>query len=217
MKKLIILPLFFLCFEAFACGGYADLYPKWSIGVIGVGSYSLPATGFQPYFLPGVQFTHTRGMWAQRFAVEQVRHTIENNETGGADMLATNGTERRTMIRIGLERGWYLHRLFRPYVAMDIAGQLYKSDIDYEGGIAGMNQNVTVNSKGIGLIPTVGFKTYIGKKISLYAEYRAEAFVNDETRMVTYKSGIVDTRPVNDTKFDFNAGSIAQVGVQVMF
>ena len=219
MKKLFFLPLLFFSLSAFACGGYENLYPKWSIGVIGIGNYSLVQTGFKPYFLPGVQFTHTRGQWAERVAVEQVKFFIPENDVpaGSADMGTRSGNERRTLLRAGVERGWFLHRLFRPYAAVDLAGQLYKSDMTYAGGFSGLVYQEEIKTKGIGVMPTVGFKTFIGRRISVFAEYRAEVFYNSTETNTTYKNGTIDTRPVKNAGFDVQGGTIAQVGVQVMF
>lgn len=220
MKKTLCLLLAMIAIRAFACGGYADLYPKWSIGVIGIGNYSMAKNGYQPYFLPGIQFTHTNsnGLWAERAAVEHIK-TFSESEVfpQGNDMLAYNGTERRTILRAGIEHGWFLHKLFRPYAALDLAGQLHKSDYTYSGGIAGLNQRDEITTKGIGLLPTIGFKTYIGTRISVFAEYRAEAFLSSVYTDVTYYNGNVDARPYKQTQFDFNVGKIAQAGIQVMF
>jgi len=220
MKRTLSLLLVILSVRAFACGGYADPYPEWSIGVIGAGNYSMPASGFHPYFLPGIQFTHTNGgAWTQRGAIEYTKYTIVpvEDSPGSADLMFVGGTEKRTLIRAGVEHGWFICPLFRPYVALDLAGQSYKSNITYEGGLMGRNDREEISTKGIGLLPAIGFKTDIGKRISVFAEYRAEAFVNNTETKVTYYNGNIDSRPTDGTNFDFRAGAIAHLGVQVMF
>ena len=132
-------------------------------------------------------------------------------------MMYSTGYERRTLVRVGIERGWFLHRLFRPYAAVDLAGQFSRSDMYHSGGIAGLNQREEYGTKGIGVLPTIGFKTYIGKRISIYAEYRAEAFLNDVDTKITYYNGNVDSRPTSEMIFDFKAGTIGLAGIQVMF
>lgn len=222
MKPKKTLTAFFLCFalSAMACGGYADLYPKWSIGVIGYGHFQMPHQGMmRSYVLPGVQFTHGNRIWGQRVAIEYTKYTETGQEfpQGGADMLYSTGYERRTMLRVGIERGWFMHRVFRPYAAVDIAGQFSRSDMYYSGGIMGMNQRDEVTTKGIGLLPAVGFKTFIGRRISIYAEYRAEAFLNDVDTKTTYYNGNIDARPTSEMNFDFKVGTIGLAGIQVMF
>ncbi len=221
MKKTLSLLLVMIAVRVFACGGYADLYPKWSIGVIGYSNTNMPVAGMHGMILPGVQFTHRcyNGLWAQRGAIEYGRYTPITPEfpPGSADMMYTDGKEQRVLVRVGLERGWFLHRLFRPYAALDMGIQYGKSDLSLVGGIMGVNQREEITTKGIGLMPTVGFKTFIGQKICIYAEYRAEAFLNSVYTDVTHYSGNVDARPYKQTQFDFNMGKIAQVGVQVMF
>lgn len=221
MKKILSLLLVSCSLSAFACGGYTDLYPKWSIGVIGYSNTNMPVAGMQGMILPGVQFTHQcwNGLWAQRAAIEYSRYTQLTPEfpPGSADMMYTDGRENRVLVRVGLERGWFVHRLFRPYAALDLAMQYDNYDMREVGGIAGLNQRDQITTKGIGLMPTVGFKTFIGRKVCIYAEYRAEAFLNDVDTKITNYQGNVDYRPTSETKFDFAAGKIVQAGVQVMF
>ena len=221
MKKILSLLLVSCSLSAFACGGYGDLYPKWSIGVIGYGNVQSLNGGMHAYFLPGVQFTHQRpgGLWAERGAIEFTKFSYVTPEfpPGSADMLYQEGKESRTLVRLGVERGVYLHRLFRPYAALDVGFQYAKSDMRLVGGIAGFNERDRTTIKGVGLLPAVGFKTYIGKKISVYAEYRAEAFINDVDRKVTDYNGNVDTRPTSETQFSFKGGKFIQAGIQVMF
>jgi hypothetical protein len=219
MKKFLAVLFVILSIPVFA-GGYGDLYPKWSIGIIGVGNYSMPASGFHPYFLPGIQVTHTNGVsWSQRGAIEFTKYSIVpiENTPGSADLMFVNGTEKRSLLRAGLEYGWFICPLFHPYVAIDVAGQSYKSNITYEGGLAGRSDREEISTTGIGLLPTIGFKTYIGKRIAFFAEYRAEAFLNNTETKVTYYNGNIDSRPTDGTTFDFRAGAIAHAGIQVMF
>lgn len=219
-KKTLTLILILTAARAFACGGYGDLYPKWSLGVIGYGNFSMPVAGTHGYFLPGIQFSHATpsGRWAQRVAIEHMKQSFTTPvPPGGADMLSEEGYENSWLLRVGLERGWFLHRLFRPYVAVDLAGQLMRSDITYSGGIAGLNQRDEIRRKGFGLMPAVGFKTFIGKRISIYAEYRAEAMLYDVDKKITYYNGYTDSRPYGEMEATFRAGRLFHGGIQVMF
>lgn len=221
MKKTLVLLFALISLRMFACVDTTAVNPQWALGVIGVGNYSLPVSGFHPFFLPGIQLTHmnANGKWTQRVAVEYTKHSELMNDppAGSADMFYIEGTEQRTLLRVGLEHDWTLHRFFNPYVAVDLAGQLYKSDVHYTGGIAGIDERDEIVTKGIGLLPAVGFKSYFGKHIAWFAEYRAEAFVNSRYTKMTNYSGNVDTRPHTETVYDFNGGNIGHVGVQVMF
>lgn len=221
MRKLFSILMITVSASAFACGGYADLYPRWSIGIIGYTNSNMAVSGLNGMILPGVQFTHQcfNGLWAQRAAIEYSRYTAlaPDFPPGSADMMTISGQENRVLLRVGLERGWFLHRLFRPYAAMDLGFQYDNYNMRIEGGIAGFNKRDEITTKGIGLMPTVGFKTFIGRKICFYAEYRAEAFLNDVDTKTTDYRGNTDYRPTSETKFDFAAGKIWQAGIQVMF
>lgn len=221
MKKLITAILVSASLSAFACGGYGDLYPKWSIGVIGYGNMYLPNNGMNSFFLPGVQFTHrsNSGLWNHRVAVEHIRrnYSAPDFPPGGADMMHIEGFNRRTVIRVGIERSVNLHRFFQPYAAVDLAGQFMRLDLREEGGIMGVNQRREIDTKGIGIMPGIGFRTFLGSKICLYAEYRGEFFVNDVDTKTTNYWGNVDTRPTSETEFTMKGGRIFQAGVQVLF
>jgi hypothetical protein len=220
MKK--ILPALFVCLSAsaFACGGDSTLYPKWSIGVIGVGSIEMPLHGAHTSFLPGVQFTYSKnGTWAQRVAVEHTRYAAEAADypAGGADMMSIEGTAKRTVLRIGLQNEWALHRFFHPYAALDLAGQLSESNMVYTGGIAGINERREISTKGIGVIPALGFKTFFGKRIALYGEYRAEGFLNAvDTKTFDYRTQ-QELRATRISQLDFRSGDLFLAGIQVMF
>jgi hypothetical protein len=221
MKKTAILLLIFASTTAFACGGYGDLYPKWAIGVIGYGYTPMAVTGMHGNVLSGVQLSHKNpySRWTQRVAFEYNRYAqpVPEFPDGSADMLYTTGRENRFLLRAGVERGWFLYRFFQPYAAMDLGFQYDKYDMALIGGIAGFNEHNLTITKGVGLMPAIGIKSEIGRKVSVFAEYRAEAFVNDvDTKVINYK-GNVDTRPTSETKFAFNAGNIVQAGIQVMF
>lgn len=217
MKRLLSLLFLSLSASAFACGGYGDFIPRWSIGVIGAGNYQLHYSGWHPYFLPGVQVKRTTKKFTYRFGVEHVKIYNEPTDMQGYDILYMTGPEKRTVVRAGVEREWFLHRFFSPYVAVDLAAQSMKSNILYEGGIAGLNERKEITTKGIGLMPAVGFITHFGRKVSVFAEYRAEAFINDVYQKSTYYSGNVDTRPTRGTEFDFVVGKIVQAGIQITF
>lgn len=217
MKKLLSLLFLSLSASAFACGGYGDFAPRWSIGVIGAGNYQLPYSGWKPYFMPGIQLKRTAGQYKLRFGVEHVKNYNEPTDMQGYDILYMTGPEKRTVVRAGVEREWYLHRFFSPYVAVDLAAQSMNSNILYEGGIAGLNERHEITTKGIGLMPTVGIKSNLGRRVALFAEYRAEAFLNDVYQKSTFYSGNVDTRPTRGTEFDFAAGKIVHAGVQFSF
>ncbi len=221
MKKILSAILVSFSLSAFACGGYADLYPKWSIGVIGYGNSNMSVVGMQGMILPGVQFTHQfgNGFWAQRVAIEYSRFTSPTPEfpPGSADMMSMQGKENRVLVRVGLERGWFVLRGIRPYAALDLGFQYDNYDMHLEGGIAGFNQRNEIKTKGVGLMPTLGLKTYLGRKICIYAEYRAEAFLNDVDTKTTDYRGYADYRPTSETEFTLTAGKIWQAGVQVMF
>lgn len=216
-KKLLLLPIAFLRLHAFACGGYGDIFPRWSLNVIAVGNYQLPYSAWNPSFLPGVQLNRTMGKNTLRFGLEHVRIQHEPTSEQGADILYVSGTEQRTVLRAGFERRWYLHRLIQPYAAVDVAGQSMTSNMLYVGGIAGLDERYEITTKGIGIIPAIGFKTSIGRNVALFAEYRVEAFVNDVYRKATFYNGNIDSRPTRNTEFDFAMGTIGHLGLQIAF
>lgn len=216
MKKLFTVFLVAMCTHVFACDVPIDLR-KWSISVIGLGNYGTAQKAWQPYFLPGIQFNREAGNYEMRFAVERTKYYAEPTDQSGEDILYISGPERRTLLRIGLEREWKLNRWINPYAAIDIAGQKVYSELTYVGGIAGMNEKHAITTNGVGLLPAIGFKSEIANHVAFFAEYRAEAFVNNVNQKSTYYNGNVDSRPSRDTQVDFNVGSIGNIGFQFQF
>ena len=216
MKYLLSAFLTGLFLQSMACNP-EPLPTRWSAGIIGIGNYQLPYDGWHPYFLPGIQVKRECGNYAIRAGVEHVKTYIAPSEQGGFDILYMSGPVSRTLFRAGAERSWKLHRWFNPYAAADIAWQSMHSDITSVGGIAGLNERVEIDTRGIGLLPAIGLRSELGKNISLFAEYRAEAFLNDESSKLTDYNGNVDSRPSRRTDFDFSAGKSVQAGIQIYF
>ncbi|HTF05692.1 MAG TPA: hypothetical protein VK826_16810 [Bacteroidia bacterium] len=219
MKTLLIIPLIlFFGFKSFACGGYVDFTPRWTIGIIGAGHYRTMNVEGHAYFLPGVQVKRTMGKYQARVGIEHTKYYTEPADVpGGADILYVEGPSRRTLVRVGVERGWTLHRFFAPYAAIDLAGQFGTSDLTYSGGIAGMHERHEIVKKGVGVLPAVGVKVNLSSKISFFAEYRAEFFLNDVYSKTTYYWGNVDSRPSRETNGEFDFGDIGHVGIQIAF
>lgn len=221
MKKTLCLLLLLVSATAFACTDSTRNPLKWSVGVIGYGHLNMAYSGMQHYFMPGIQFAHNNadGKWSQRVAFEFTKQVVSTPDfpPGSADIMFTEGKENRALLRFGLERGWNVCHSLRPYAAIDLAGQLTKSDITYSGGFAGLNQREQIERQGFGLMPAVGLKAFLGKHISVYAEYRAEAMLSKVNRTTTYYNGYVDARPYREMDAEFDAGTIFHSGIQVFF
>lgn len=217
MKKLFLLLFVASGIHLMACGGYID-QPKWSISVIGAGNYRTLLHDWNPQFLPGLQLNRKVGMGMEmRFGLEYTRYYNEPAETPYVDILYISGPEKQTTLRMGMEKQWKLSRWFIPYAAADLAGRKMTSDIHYEGGIAGMNESHEVTQYGIGILPAIGFKTQLAARVSFFAEYRAEYFVNRTTDKTTYYNGNIDSRPFTQTTADFAFGNIGHIGMQFSF
>lgn len=224
MKKITL--LFLLCCNLHAWAGNDSLtpQPKWSIGMIGYGSFRMPVSGdlsgSRSYFLPGIQVTRVSasGKYNYRVGVEHIQRSFASPEVPtGADEIAYNGQESRSLLRIGMEREWHLHRLFSPYVSLDIAAKMGRSDFTYSGGLMGMHQREQTRTKGIGVMPSLGFKTSITPRVAFYAEFRTEAFMNNVHRKITDYNGNVDTRPQREFSFELHSGETVMAGIQVRF
>lgn len=217
MKKVLVAIGVLMGTSVFACGGYIDL-PKWSISVLVAGNYGTTVNNWKPSFLPGLQINRklNHGM-ELRFGVEHTRFYHEPEIMEGADMMMVYGPERMTTFRAGVQKSWTVSARFTPYVAVDLGFRKFASDIHYEGGIAGFNETRMVDRFGVGVLPAVGVKFKIMERLSVFAEYRAEYFLNKTTTDVVYHNGNVDDRPYTQNTGDFRFGNIGNVGLQVSF
>ncbi|HTF05693.1 MAG TPA: hypothetical protein VK826_16815 [Bacteroidia bacterium] len=213
MKKLLVFPLLLLNFQAFACGDYTTPLPKWRVGIIAAGHYSSLFYGFRPSFLPGVQVNRQFGKYELRLAVEHTQMTTEGS--GMPNYMWGKGHSSRTLVRAGIERSIPLTRWLAVYGAADLAAQFGNSKVDAMGCFGPMGV-ITSRSRGAGIIPAVGVRFKMGPRISCFAEYRAEFFIND-VRQKTKFGGNTESRPVNYTETDFEFGKIGHVGIQIAF
>jgi opacity protein-like surface antigen len=215
MKKTFVAIGVLFSVSVFACGGYIDL-PKWSISVIAAGNYGTSLSTWKPSFLPGLQINRklNHGM-ELRFGVEHTRFYHEPEIMFGADMMLAYGPERKTTFRAGVQKSWTVSGWFAPYVAADLALRKFSSNIHYEGGIAGLNETRMIDQLGVGVLPTVGVNFRVNDRMSVFAEYRAEYFLNKSTTDVVHHNGNVDDRPYTQTTSDFRFGNIGNVGLQI--
>ncbi len=214
MKKLLIFPLLFIGFNANARCESDVIGPKWKVGIIAAGHYSSPFYGLNPVFLPGIQVNRVVGKFELRAAVEYTK--LSSARFGRPDYAWMDGFSNRAVLRLGIERSFNLCNRFAVYGAADLAAQFTRSEIETFGcfGPIGI---VDSRSKGVGIIPAVGMRFKLGQRVSIFAEYRAEVFLNDVTDKIIYDGGNIDTRPVRYNSADFRFGNIGHVGVQIAF
>lgn len=212
MKKGLLIALMLVGIQHFAQAARGDSLPKWTIGIIAVGHYQGPFQSFQPQFLPGIQVNRKIGKYELRLGVE---HTVSNRINGPQmDYMWGNGSHNNTLLRIGIERGVTISKRFSAYGAVDLAARYQRGQ--YESfGCWGPNGTVNYLSQGLGVLPTAGIQFKASKRISIFAEYRAEFFVSDVTEKTMFSDGNIDTRPYHYTSFDFNFGTIGQVGMKI--
>jgi hypothetical protein len=212
MKRVIALLLVFASVQITANAAPTDTLPKWSIGIIAVGNYQSMYQGFQPQFLPGIQVNRKLGKYELRLGIE---HTVyAGGRRFGQDYFGGLGNHTSNTLRIGIERGYFITRKLKVYGALDLAARYQKGN--YESfGCFGPLGIVNYTTRSVGVMPTLGLNYQISKRISVFAEYRAEFFVTDVTEHIIYPQGNIDTRPYHYNNFDFNFGTIGQVGIKI--
>jgi len=212
MKKVIAFLFVILSVQIAAKAAPADTLPKWSVGIIAVGHYQPAWQGFQPQFLPGIQVNRKMGKYELRMGIEQI--TSGGRFIYQPDYTRRTNTGKSTLLRIGIERGNSITSKLRVYGAVDL-GMRYEKGAYESMGCFGPLGIVNYTSRGVGVMPTLGIQYKVGKRISLFAEYRAEFFINDVNERIIYPQGNIDTRPYHYSSFDFNFGTIGQVGIKI--
>lgn len=212
MKKALLVILTVLGIQHIASAAPGDSLPKWSIGIIAVGNYQSMYQGFQPQFLPGIQVNRKLGKYVLRLGVE--RTVTTGKRLFGHDYYWGLGNHKSTMLRIGIERSYSISRKFKIYGAIDFAARYQKGSYETFGcwGPLGI---VNYTTRSVGAMPTLGLQYQINKRVSVFAEYRAELFFNETTQRTTYPQGNIDSRAYRSTNFDFNFGTIGQVGIKI--
>ena len=182
MKRVIALLFVFASVQITANAAPTDTLPKWSIGMIAVGNYQSMYQGFQPQFLPGLQLNRKLGKYELRLGFE--RTVSAGGRLFSQDYSSGFGNHTSNTLRIGIERGYSITRKLKVYGALDLAARYQKGA--YESfGCFGPLGIVNYTTRSIGVMPTLGLNYQISKRISVFAEYRAEFFVNDVTEKLS--------------------------------
>lgn len=210
----VIFAAFLLCFfqTAFATGGSDDNAPKWKIGILAAGHYSTGMYGFHPAFLPGVQVNRMIGKYELRAGVEHVSTTFKPD----IPMLIHygDGFDNRTTLRLGIQRNFALSPRWTFYTAADLAYRNVFSEHDVAGcfGPLGISQR---RMNGGGLVTSLGAEFKATKRISVFAEYRAEAFLYNVHEDFYYNGA--DVKPTRNkySMLDFSFGNIGHIGLSI--
>ncbi len=213
MRNVIFSALFFgFVHSLSATDGNGEIPAKWKIGIIAAGHYSTGMYGFHPSFLPGVQVNRIVGKYELRAGIEHVTSTFK--PPGPMLMHYGNGFDNRTTLRVGLQRNISLSPRWSLYTSADLAYRHVYSEHDVSGcfGPLGISQR---RMDGGGLITSLGVDFKATKRISIFAEYRAEAFLYNVREDFYYNSA--DVKPTRNkySMLDFGFGNIGHVGLAV--
>jgi hypothetical protein len=213
MRNVIFSVLFFGFVQSLsATDGNGENPAKWKIGIIAAGHYSTGLYGFHPALLPGVQVNRIIGKYELRAGFEHVTTTF--NAPSPLLMYYGEGFENRRTLRVGLQRNISLSSRWSFYTSADLGYRHVYSEFDVAGcfGPLGISQK---RMNGGGMITSLGIEFQASKRISLFAEYRAEAFLYGVHEDFYYNSA--DIKPTRNkySMYDFSFGSIGHVGLSI--
>jgi hypothetical protein len=213
MRNVIFSILFcgFWC-SANATDGNGDIPGKWKIGIIAAGHYNTGMYGFHPSFLPGVQVSRIAGKYELRSGIELTN--ISGHSYAPMMIGYHSGFDRRTMVRLGAQRNFALSPRWTLYAATDLAYRHAYSEFEV-AGCFGPYGFIERKMNGGGLITSIGVDFKISKRISAFAEYRAEAFFYNVRDDFYYNSADVKPTPSKYSMFDFSFGNIGHAGIAI--
>lgn len=212
--RIIIFSILFLisALSVKATDGNGDTPSKWKVGIIAAGHYNTGMWGFHPAFLPGVQVNRVVGKLELRAGAELVKTT-------GSSFVPMilgygRGMDNRTTIRAGVQRNFNLSPRWTLYASADAAYRHAYSEYEINGcfGPLGFTER---KMNGGGLITSIGVDFKLSNRISIFAEYRAEAFLYDVREKFYYNSADVKPTPYNYTQLDFRFGNIGHAGISI--
>ena len=166
-----------------------SLNKKWTIGTIlinePVGFYE---RGFAPNYFNGIVFKKHFTHFTTRIGIEFVKLLDEKDKPNpaSADQLYSEGYVKEGLIRIGIEKGFIIKEIFKPYFAIDLTGIKSYSDKTQSGGITGYTERIIKKTSGIGAIPAIGFEFKITKYLALAVEARARLIFTKSTSDIEY-------------------------------
>lgn len=218
MKSLFTAALLLILVPAFSCiKDSTSNANKWSVGIILMNQAYSPGFGFQTNILPGFTVRRDLGKFRLRSAAEISLHNTNSEIMGYPDESYYKEKTFSSLLRIGIEKGWTIKKIFRPYVGLDLAGGYNKiARTDY-GGLMGLYSDRVNKLHIAGILPTAGLECFIHNRFSVTAETQMSFLFVKEYQKVTYYTGNVDTRPTSYTYFDFNLYRPLAVGIHYHF
>ena len=165
---------------------------KWTIGTILINEQNcFFDKKFKPNVFTGILFKRHLDSFSTRLGIEYVKLIDKIDEPECCDQLNSEGYTNEGMIRFGVEKGFTFKEQYKLYFALDLTGIKSYSDKIITGGIAGINQRVTINTVGYGLIPTIGLEYNIIKNLSVGLETRLQ--------LINTKNTHQTENPINST------------------
>lgn len=218
MKSVFTAALLLILVPAFSCVKDSTSNPnKWSVGIILMSESYSPGFGYQTNLLPGITARRDLGKFRLRSAAEMSLHNSHSDIMGYPDETYFTEKSFSSLLRIGIEKGWNIKKIFRPYIGIDLAGGYNKIARTEYGGLIGIYRDRVTKLHIAGIMPTAGVEFFIHKRFSVTAETQLTLMVVKEDQKVTYYTGNVDTRPTSNTYFDFNLYRPLAVGVHFHF
>lgn len=201
-----------ILFSALSANATDATPPKWKVGVIAAGHYGTGLWGFHPVFLPGVQVNRVVGKLELRAGAEHVK--ISGPSFIPMILGYGNGIDNRTTLRVGVQRNFSLSPRWTLYTSADAAYRRVYSVFEI-GGCFGPLGFTKRKMNGGGLITSIGADFKLSDRISIFAEYRAEAFLYDVKEKFYYNGADVKPTPYNYTQIDFRFGNIGHAGISI--
>jgi hypothetical protein len=132
----------------------------------------VPPLEIQRHFFTGFILERDFKFINARAGFEYFNINISNEDPGCCDIPSTEGYNKQSLYKIGVEKGMVFNKHFRPYLATELAGIIMQSKVTYSGGFSPQQYTIKVNTKSIGLLQTFGFQLLLNKTFSLSIESR---------------------------------------------
>ncbi len=145
----------------------------WTVGVI---AFSIPDF-FNNYIsmIPYKNHLHSGIVVQKQLKYFNIRAAleIERMNLGPSRQICaiSTGYFKQKLIRFGIEKGIHFNNHFRPYLATEITGCLFNSDV-HSIGLSGNGRQSKTNQVNYGFLQALGLQYFINQSISLSLESR---------------------------------------------
>ncbi len=129
-------------------------------------------------------------------------------ETRKPDALNFQGNSNQFLLKIGVEKSLYSYKFASAYAGIDLYGSRKYSNLDMNGGIAGISQNEKRTTNTFGALPLVGLEFKLAENFYLNSEFRFDISKSYISIDVThYRPPIIfDDWEGNESNASFSSG-----------